>query len=131
MAAAAGARQADLFDLPAEPAYDVVTAVAVLHHLPLRPALAHVRALLNPGGRLVVVGCCRQVTRADHAVDLLAVPANLAVGLLKTGQADAARQAVSAPTAPARETLAEIRAAMAGAVVRRRVFWRYTAVLSA
>jgi hypothetical protein len=89
------------------------------------------RALLNPGGRLVVVGCYRQSTRADHAVDLLAVPANLVVGLLKTGQADAARRAMSAPTAPARETLPELRAAMAGAVVRRRVFWRYTAVVDA
>jgi len=31
-----------------------------------------------------------------------------------------------APTAPARETLREIRAAAPVAVVRRRLFWRYT-----
>jgi len=35
---------------------------------------------------------------------------------------------MSAPTAPARETLREIRAAAPAAVVRRRLFWRYTLV---
>ena len=33
-----------------------------------------------------------------------------------------------APTAPARETLREIRAAAPAATVRRRLFWRYTLV---
>jgi SAM-dependent methyltransferase len=130
MAAAAGARVADLLDLPAEPAYDVVTSVAVLHHLPLRPALTRLRELVRPGGRLLVVGCYRQATVADRAGDLLAVPANLLLGLVKSAGADVARRAMSAPAAPPAETLAEIRAAAAevlpGAAVRRRLFWRYT-----
>jgi SAM-dependent methyltransferase len=126
MAAAAGGRVADLMSLPAVPGYDVVTAVAVLHHLPLVPALQRMRALLRPGGRLVIVGCYRAATAADRAVDLAAVPANLLVGLAKSGGAGAARVAMSAPTAPARETLPEIRAAASTATVRRRLFWRYT-----
>ena len=36
--------------------------------------------------------------------------------------------ATEAPTAPARETLREIRAAAPAAIVRRRLFWRYTLV---
>ncbi len=128
MAARSGARPADLFDLPAEPAYDVVTAVAVLHHLPLGPALRQLRALLRPGGRLLVVGCYRPATTADRATDLLAVPANLAIGQLARRHAAGARVAMSAPTAPARETLREIRAAAPAATVRRRLFWRYTLV---
>jgi SAM-dependent methyltransferase len=126
MAARSGARRADLFDLRAAPAYDVVTAVAVLHHLPLEPALTRLRSLLRPGGRLLVVGCYRQATAADRATDLVAVPANLAIGLLRRRRAEAAKIAMSAPTAPARETLPEIRAAAPTAVVRRRLFWRYT-----
>jgi 2-polyprenyl-3-methyl-5-hydroxy-6-metoxy-1,4-benzoquinol methylase len=129
-AALAGGTAADLLDLTPEPGYDVITAVAVLHHLPLRPALAQVRRLLNPGGRLVVVGCYRTATRTDHAVDLLAIPANVVVGLVKARHADAARHAMSAPTAPATDTLAEIRRAagemLPGATIRRRLFWRYT-----
>ena len=128
MAARSGARRADLFDLPAEPAYDVVTAVAVLHHLPLEPALARLRSLLRPGGRLLVVGCYRQATTADRATDLLAVPANLVIGLLSRRRAEAAQIAMSAPTAPAQETLGENRAAAPAAIVRSRLFWRYTLI---
>jgi hypothetical protein len=84
---------------------------------------ARLRGLLRPGGRLLVVGCYRQVTVADRASDLLAVPANLVIGLLAGRGAPAA-----APTAPARQTLREIRAAAPAAVVRRRLFWRYTLV---
>jgi hypothetical protein len=35
---------------------------------------------------------------------------------------------MSAPTAPARETLRKIRAAAPAATVHRRLFWRYTLV---
>ncbi|HEY7100076.1 MAG TPA: class I SAM-dependent methyltransferase [Mycobacteriales bacterium] len=125
MAARSGARRADLFDLPPEPAYDVVTTVAMLHHVPLEPGLTRLRSLLRPGGRLLVVGCYRQATAADRATDLLAVPANLAIGVLAGRRAG---DATPAPTAPARETLREIRAAAPAAAVRRRVFWRYTLV---
>ena len=115
MAARSGARRGDLFDLPPEPGYDVVTAVAVVHHLPLEPALTRLRSLLRPGGRLLVVGCYRQATTADRATDLLS-----------RRRAEAAEIAMSAPTAPARETLREVRAAAPAGVVRRRLFWRYT-----
>jgi hypothetical protein len=87
---------------------------------------AHLTAMLRPGGRLIVVGCYRPATMADHAVDVLAIPANLLVGLAKTGHAAAARIAMSAPTAPARDTLADIRAAFPTATPHRRLFWRYT-----
>jgi SAM-dependent methyltransferase len=128
LARTAGAMVGDVLDLPAAPRYDVVTAVAVLHHLPLRPAVEHLTALLRPGGRLIVVGCYRPATLADRAVDVLAIPANLLVGLAKTRHAPAARIAMSAPTAPPHDTLADIRAAFPTATPRRRLFWRYTLV---
>ena len=129
----AGARVAGLFDLPPVPAYDLVTAMAVVHHLPLRPALEHLGALVRPGGRLVVVGCYRAATPADHAAGLAAIPANLLIGLLRsTGTTPAG---MSAPVAPAADTLPEIRAAartlLPGARVHRRLFWRYTLVWTA
>lgn len=34
----------------ADCSFDLITAVATLHHLPLRPALARFRDLLKPGG---------------------------------------------------------------------------------
>lgn len=123
-------RVGDLLSLPPIPTYDLVTAVAVVHHLPLVPALTQLRALLRPAGRLAVVGCYRACTWADHLTGLAAVPANLAVGLTRARHADAARVAMSAPTAAPRDPLPEVRAAAAdilpGARIHRRLFWRYT-----
>lgn len=42
--------------------YDVITCVAVLHHLPLPETLARFRRQLAPGGTLVIVGCAREDT---------------------------------------------------------------------
>ena len=120
----------DLMGLTAAGRYDAVTAVAVIHHLPLEPALEKARTLLRPRGTLVIIGCYRPVTAADTATGLLAVPANLLMGLAKSRGQAAARVAMSAPTAAPRESLAEIRAAAArvlpGARIRRRLFWRYS-----
>lgn len=106
--------------------YDVVTAVAVVHHLPLAEALAVLAGVLAVGGRLLVVGCYR-TTRADLPVELVAVPANLLFGLLRSpGPATGVRVRTAEPTT----SLAEVRAVAArvlpGARVRRRLFWRYT-----
>lgn len=115
--------------------YDVVTAVAVVHHLPLTTALTQLHALLAPGGTLVIVGCYRAASRTDRLVDLVAIPANLVMGLLRSTRSPDARVAMSAPTAPPETTLADIRAVAArllpGARIRRRLFWRYSLVWTA
>lgn len=59
---AAGVRNVDVFDLPAEPAHDLVIAISTLEHVgrdetPREPAravsaLEHLRGLLRPGGTL-------------------------------------------------------------------------------
>lgn len=121
---------ADLMNVTGGGRYDAVTAIAVVHHLPLAGALAHMRSLLAPGGKIVVVGCYRLTTRTDHLVGLAAVPANMIIGYLKAGHAPEACVAMSARTAPAQTTLAEIRNGVArvlpGARIRRRLFWRYS-----
>jgi SAM-dependent methyltransferase len=120
----------DLMGLTAAGMYDAVTAVAVIHHLPLEPALEKARTLLRPRGTLVIIGCYRPATAVDRAVGLLAVPVNLLMGLAKSRRQAAARVAMSAPVASPEQSLAEIRAAAArvlpGARIRRRLFWRYS-----
>ncbi|MCX5195816.1 class I SAM-dependent methyltransferase [Streptomyces sp. NBC_00249] len=114
-------------------AYDVVTCVATLHHLPLGDALRQLRAQLAPGGTLVVVGLARAETRGDHLLGALAVPLNVALGWLKNKGRPAPRPvAMTAPTRPAETGFAEVvreaRRVLPGARLRRRVFWRYTLV---
>ena len=48
-------RQADLLEATGSGEYDLVLSVMTLHHVPdLRAALAHVKGLLAPGGRIVL-----------------------------------------------------------------------------
>lgn len=125
----------DALDLHGDARYDVITSVAVLHHLPLDEALVAWRSQLTPGGRLLVVGCYREASRLDHLVGWLALPANAVMGLVLAGRADSARLAMTARTVAPEATLAEIRRVvrrrLPRATVRRRLFWRYTLEYSA
>lgn len=117
---------------------DLITMVAVLHHLGLEDTLAQIPGLLAPGGRLLVVGLARVNTLPDLAVDLVSAAANPVMGLIKhprparPGEGHAADQPVL-PVMPVRDpatTLAQIAAAarahLPGATLRRRLFFRYT-----
>jgi 2-polyprenyl-3-methyl-5-hydroxy-6-metoxy-1,4-benzoquinol methylase len=121
---------ASVLDLPARQRYDAITAVAVLHHVPLADALRRLADALVPGGTLLIVGCYREESAGDRALSLAAVPANMAIGLYKSrGRKVAPPLSMSAPTAPATETLSVIRDVahdlLPGFSLRRGLFWRY------
>lgn len=127
LAAATGAGEADL-----------ITMVAVLHHMDLDETLARIPGLLAPGGRLLVVGLARVNSLPDLVVDLASAAANPVLGVVKhprasRGGAEPAAGLPAVPPMPVREpatTLAEITAAasadLPGAVTRRRLAFRYT-----
>ena len=48
--------EADFMTADLPETYDVVVALAVMHHVPLEAGLERLKALLNPGGMLLVVG---------------------------------------------------------------------------
>ncbi|MFC9894692.1 class I SAM-dependent methyltransferase [Nocardia sp. NPDC127579] len=113
--------------------WDAITLVASLHHLPLHESIPVLDRSLNPGGRLIVIGCYRASSLLDHFVGGVAALANPLLGLLKHPRvAERLPHAMTAPTAPPRETLTDIRAAarahLPGARIRRRLFWRYSLV---
>ncbi|GAB2847976.1 class I SAM-dependent methyltransferase [Streptomyces deserti] len=113
--------------------YDVITCVAVLHHLPFTPALTAFRDHLAPGGTLVVVGLARARTPVDHLLGAASIPLNLVMAWLENRGRPAPRPvAMTAPTrAPEMsfpEIVREARAVLPGARPRRRLFWRYTLV---
>lgn len=118
--------------LPLRPnGYDVVTAVSSLHHLPLVPGLRRLAGLVRPGGLLAVVGLYRSASAADYAMDAVALPANAFVGAALAAQGRAGKpDDVRMPVRDPDETFDEIAAAAAavtpGALVRRRLFFRYS-----
>lgn len=111
--------------------FDLITMVAVLHHLEVRDALIEVRRLLSPGGRFLCVGLARPSTPADIAWDLWSVVTNPVIGFVHHPwpSTDGSRQ----PPFPVRDpsvTYADLRqildAVLPGAVMRRRVGFRHT-----
>jgi SAM-dependent methyltransferase len=114
-------------------AFDAITMVAVLHHLPLESALRHASELLEPGGRLLVVGLARAESLADLAWDLPSALLNPLVGMVKHPRPVTMPVDDGGPVMPMRdaaETFAEItriaRDLLPGARTRRRLFFRYT-----
>lgn len=114
--------------------YDVITCVAVLHHLPLAETLGDFRRRLAPGGTLVVVGCAQEDTRLQQVLGLVSVPLNLVFGWVRNRGRRAAGRPVAMtavtrqPEVPYTELVREVHRVLPGARVRRRLFWRYTLV---
>lgn len=113
--------------------YDVITCVAVVHHLPFTEALTVFRRHLAPGGTLVVVGLAREEGPGDHLLSAASIPLNAAMGWFKNKGRTAPRPAsMTARTRPADMSFSDIvreaRQILPGARVRRRLFWRYTLV---
>jgi SAM-dependent methyltransferase len=123
----------DLLDpaLPLAPeGYDAVTAVASLHHLPLRPALLRLAGIVRPSGVLAVVGLSRPATIVDHSFAALGMPANAAMGVAlalrgRAGESDADEMPVREPQSTLAEVSAATRELLPGADLRRGLFWRY------
>jgi len=114
---------------------DLITMVAVLHHLNLDDTFARIPRLLAPGGRLLVVGLARADSLADLAFDVVSGAANPVMGMIKhPGRARVQERTLDEqPVMPMMDptiTFAEIsnaaRGQLPGSSVRRRLFFRYT-----
>jgi SAM-dependent methyltransferase len=106
--------------------FDLITAVATLHHLPLEPALNRLRNLLRPGGVLAVIGLYRINTVQDVAFAIAGKPVSW---ILRHSRHCAD---VNAPLQEPKETLKEIQAAcdmlLPGNQLRRHLLFRYSVV---
>ncbi|GAA5065256.1 class I SAM-dependent methyltransferase [Nocardia callitridis] len=113
--------------------YDLITMVAVLHHLDADEAITQVERLLAPGGRFLVVGLAPPTTRRDVAWDLASALTNPLIGLIKhprsTGQGTmaAAQVPIKDPRIPLATLRESFAARMPGARIRHRLAFRYTA----
>jgi SAM-dependent methyltransferase len=115
--------------------YDFISGIASIHHMPFAETITKLRDALAPCGVLAILGLCRYTTRADYLPDLVAIPANLAAKAVVRAKARLGSRAAGsgpAPSMDAQMTLPEIRTEAArllpGAVIRRRVFWRYSLI---
>ena len=112
----------DFLAYPAdENAYDFVSALASLHHMPLDAALGKMRPAVRPGGVLAELGVWPVATPTDMIISSAAAVANLGYRMVR------GRDRMGAPTASPKMTLDEVRARMPGllpgAKVRRHLLW--------
>lgn len=127
-------RQADITTtaLPAGH-YDVITALASIHHVPFA-TVARLRDALAPGGTLVILGCAPESGPVDLLRTAVAVPANAVARLAvwtrdrATGQQVPAKPPVAEPTLPLPAIRRQAATLLPGATVRRKLFWRYLLV---
>jgi SAM-dependent methyltransferase len=110
-------------------AYDYVSFLASVHHMPLADALTKARSLVRPGGTLAILGLYRRQTISDLASDVVAFPVNRVL-LIWHGRAP-----YSAPIADPTVGLREIRATasriLPGSRVRRLLLMRYLLIWQA
>jgi SAM-dependent methyltransferase len=107
--------------------FDLVTALASLHHFPFEAAMQRSRELLRPGGSLIALGLWTDNTRAaDRALNHVAGAMN------KVYQRIWGPDVMNAPAAAPGMTLRDVRRDAAGlvpeAAVRRHLLWRYVLV---
>lgn len=116
---------ADFLSYPFElGSFDVVTAVASLHHMDERAALARLAELVRPGGTLAVVGLARSHSPLDFAYDAAGAVATRAHQRVRTHWETPAPKVWPPP-----HTYAEVRRfgqeVLPGSRFRRRSMWRY------
>lgn len=113
-------------------ALDLVTMVAVLHHLDVADALRHARRRLRPGGRFLAVGIAPPVTLADHAWDVASIVTNPVIGYVthpwpnRAGAPPLPPIPVRDPTLSFEQLRRLLDQVMPGAVLRHRLGFRQT-----
>jgi SAM-dependent methyltransferase len=118
---------ADFMTWTASAPYDLISMIAVLHHLPCADALTKAATLLRPGGVLAVVGLHRARSLVHMgARSLVAYPVSAFYRITRPSSR------VGAPVRDPTMTLREIRrhadALLPGATIRRHLLWRYSLI---
>lgn len=116
--------------------YDCIASIATLHHMPMEAILRKMKAALAPNGTLLVLDLYEGEGWADRLANVLAVPVNLALRLVKQRRLREPREMREAWEEHGRSdrylTLAEVRRVcgevLPRAKVKRHLLWRYSIV---
>ncbi len=104
--------------------FDLITFVASLHHMDLRPTLSRARDMLTPTGEIAVVGLSADKSIPDWLWAVACVPAVLVGSRLHRETRD-----IGVVVTEPQDSLSEIRRTVGevlpGASVRRALYYRY------
>lgn len=111
--------------------FDLVTMIAVLHHLDVTNALRDVRRLLAPNGKFLAVGLAVPNSLRDHAWDVASAVTNPIIGYIKhPWPSPSGKQAPPFPVKDPTQSFDELRTlvddVMPGAQMRHHLGFRHT-----
>lgn len=110
---------------------DLLTMVAVLHHLNLSRALSDVHRVLRPGGRFLCVGLAEPAGFADRAWEAVCVITNPLIGFVRhpwpaTDPGPRPEIPLRDPELSLDEITRTVERQLPGAIVKRRLGFRHT-----
>ena len=123
--------QADFLQADLSPnSYDVIVAIASLHHINLEAALPKMKLLLRPSGKLLILGLYRETTIIDYFYSLISIPLNWIYRYWH--QTLTVATAITPPTHPANLSFHPIKSVafnlLPGCSLRRHLLWRYSLI---
>lgn len=117
---------ADFMTCPFDRTFDAVVFVASLHHMEMPSAVRKAKALLNPGGKLLIVGLAKPSSVLDYIVEALRVFPCAVISRLKHMKTSEEQSIPVSYVFPAmnevRETAREL---LPGAKLRNGLYYRY------
>ena len=125
-------RQADFLEADlSEESYDAIVSIASLHHMDLETALAKMKVLLRPSGKLLILGLYRETTILDYLYSFISVFLNLIY--LNWHRASIAPPTTkTAPILSAQLSIGQIKTVantlIPGFHLQRHLFWRYSLI---
>lgn len=108
-------------------AFDLVAAIASLHHMDLHLALRRIAELLRPGGVAVLIGLAQPARRRDHLIEAVGVVASRLMRAV-VGYKDVRAPTVWPPPLTYDDCRSIGMAELPGAKFRRRLFFRYSLI---
>lgn len=116
--------------------YDYIVSIATFHHLPMESMLEKVKVSLKIGGILAILDLYKQRSVYDIFTNFIAVPANIALKLIKNGTLKQSKESKAAWSEHGKRDqypqLSYIRqicdSILPGALIKRHLFWRYSIV---
>ena len=115
-----------------EQKFDFIVAIASIHHMDFETSLKKMKSLLNPGGKIVILGLYKESSVSDLFISLIAILPNFILNLLSLkNKTKDCHMVTTFPTM----TIKEIKTAASKILkiyqFRRHIFWRYSILYEA
>ena len=116
----------DFLTQPFDRKFDAVVFVASLHHMEMKPAVQKATALLNPGGRLLIVGLAKPSSVRDYLIEALRVIPCAVISRVKHMKTSEERHIPVSYALPAMNGVRKMmRELLPGATLRYGLYYRY------